>query len=53
MIPAKWYIAIMIAAGAAVFLVGLAQANLTYVIESFLLLGLGGFVYFAIHARSR
>lgn len=46
MIPAKWYIVIMLFAGAATFVYGIANGEVKTILGSFLFFGMGGFVYF-------
>jgi hypothetical protein len=48
LIPAKLYIAIMLFAGAATFLYGVANGQVNAILGSFLFFGMGGFVYFRL-----
>jgi hypothetical protein len=51
MIPVKWYIVIMLGAGACTFLYGLATADIKVVLGSFIFTGMGGLVYYSSAKR--
>jgi TPR repeat protein len=46
LIPVKWYISIMLVAGAVTFLYGIAIGDVKTILGSFLFSGIGGFAYF-------
>jgi hypothetical protein len=51
MIPVKFYIAVMLIAGAVTFLYGVAEASMNTVLGSFLFFGIGGFAYYAWYRK--